>query len=296
MRSGFAATIIGGIATQAFAVLCWYAFHRLFAVDVLKLWVNLILPLGAFDLGIVGGWGFYAAGRRAKQPSTPNLVLFAVFIAVLTAIGIRFLGYWSAEYEGMPLHRSMDFVAYLRATLGHARIDFSHGGGESAVVHVGSLGYLMELFQMAAYAVASYGFAAKLPSAIWCERCQGHMHDSLSGKLRYDDPRVFEQRYRSLPAEPAARLIALRMMESESDARGIGAIDFRYRLAECPSCSAAAVAEAGRAYTGQYWAPRRVLTRVGRFDRGQAARPQLAPDPARPVGPPIRTFGRRTTI
>ena len=294
MKAGFATTIVGGIATQLFAVLCWYAFHRLFAVDVLKLWVNLILPLGALVLGIVGGWGFYLAGRRAKQPSTPNLALIAVFIAVATSVLIRFLGYWTAEYEGMPLHRSMDFVAYLRATLGHARIDFSHGRGESAVVHVGALGYLMELFQMAAYVIASYGFAAKLPSAIWCERCQGHMHESLSDELRYDDPRVFEERYRSLPAEPA-RLIALRMMESESDAPGIGAIDFHYRLAECPSCSAAAVAEAGRVYTGQYWAPRKALIRVGRFDRADRAPPRPAPDPVHPAGPPIRTFGRRTT-
>lgn len=292
MKAGTATTIIGGIATQLLAILCWYGFYHWLDVDVLKLWAKLILPLGAFVLGLVGGWGFYVAGRRVRRPSTPWLALGAVAIAVVTVMLIRFLGYWSAEVDGIPLHRTMSFLAYLRATLGHARIEFSPGG----TVNVGATGYIMELFQTAAYAAASYVFTARLPPAIWCERCHVPMHDSLWDKLRFDEKRVFEARRQSMPTDPAARLVALRAMNSETSAPGVGAVDWYYRLAECPSCSAAAVAETVRLYTGQYWAPQRALARVGRFDRAYPIPARSMPDPMPPAGPAIRTFGRRTTI
>jgi len=290
MKSGTAATIIGGIATQLLAIACWYGFYRLFAIDVLKLWVNFILPLGALVLGLVGGWGFYLAGRRAKRPSTPWLVFGAVTVAIMAAIFIRFLGYWSAEFEGMPLHRMMSFVTYLRATLGHARIDFANAG----TIHVGSMGYFMEVFQIAAYAAASYLFAAKLPPAMWCERCHAPMHDSLWDKLRFDEKRAFEARYDRLPDEPVARLAALRAMDDESVAPGVGAIDFHYRLAECPSCSAAALVETARTFNGNAWRPWRALSRIRRFDRTASTPSRALPDPVPAAGPAIRTFGRRT--
>ena len=296
MKTGAATTIIGGIATQLLAVMIWYVGYRFFQADLLKLWANLILPVGALILGIVGGWGFYVAGRMAKHPSTSGLRWTAVGIALATAVGIRFLGYWTVTVDGVPVHDMVGFVPYLQATLGHARMSFSHGMQDQGAVDVGALGYLLELAEYAVYAAASYGFAAKLPHAVRCERCASYMHESLWGSVKVERQLTFRDRYRALPLEPAARLVALRAMESEDAAPISGAVDLHYRLVECPTCSAAAVAESGKIHTGKYWAPARALTRVGRFDRARHAAAPLPPPAAAPAAPGVRTFGRRPVL
>jgi hypothetical protein len=296
MRTGAAVTIIGGITTQLLAVMLWYVGLRFFHGDVLKLWFNVILPFGALMLGVAGGWGFYLAGRLAKQPSTSGLRWTAVAIALATVLSIRFLGYWNMEVEGVPVHRMIGFIPYLQATLGHAHINFSHGMEGLGSVDVGALGYFLEMAEWGAYVAASYGFAAKLPQALRCERCNDYMHESLWGSVRIDNQRVFEERYLALPREPAARLIALRAMESEIEAPLAGAVDLHYRLVECPGCSAAAVAESGKVHTGKYWAPCKALIRIGRFDRSRPAAVPQQPPVAGLVTPGIRTFGRRTPI
>ena len=52
MKTGALTTIIGGITTQLLAVMIWYVGWHFFQSDVLKLWVNLILPFGALMLGL----------------------------------------------------------------------------------------------------------------------------------------------------------------------------------------------------------------------------------------------------
>jgi hypothetical protein len=250
MKTSAATTIIGGIITQLLAVMIWYVGINYFRSDILKLWVNLILPFGALMLGIAGGFGFYIAGRMAKQHSTTELR-------------------WTAV---------------------------SHGLQNQGAVDVGALGYILEAVEWLAYAAASYGFAAKLPHAVRCERCNGDMHESLWGSVRIDSPRLFEGFYRGLSAEPAARLIALRAAESQIEVARGGAVDLLYRLVECPTCSAAAVAESGKIYTGKYWAPSSALSRVGRFDRARHAPvPPTRPPAAESAVAAVRTFGRRPT-
>ncbi|HEX7693971.1 MAG TPA: hypothetical protein VF409_05750 [Sphingomonas sp.] len=296
MKIGAATTIIGGITTQMLAVMIWYVGIRVFHGDILKLWVNLILPLGALVLGIVGGFGFYIAGRIAKHHSTSGLRWAAVAIALATVFAIRFLGYWMLEVDGIPVHRLVGFIPYVQATLGHAKMSFSHGLQSIGAVDVGVLGYVLEAAEWLTYAAMSYCFAAKLPQAVHCERCNHYMHESLWGSVRIDQQRRFEEFYRDLPADPAARLVALRAAESQVATPIGGALDLRYRLVECPTCSAAALAESGKVYTGRYWARTSALSRIGRFDRARHT-PAPSPGPvAEPAAPGVRTFGRRTTI
>ncbi|MBW8841222.1 MAG: hypothetical protein JF608_05310 [Sphingomonadales bacterium] len=296
MKTSAATTIIGGIITQLLAVMIWYVGINYFRGDILKLWVNLILPFGSLMLGIAGGFGFYIAGRMAKQHSTMELRWTAVAVAFVTVFAIRFLGYWTLDYQGTPVHRLVGFVPYLQATLGHARMSFSHGLQNQGAVDVGAIGYILEAVEWLAYAAASYGFAAKLPHAVRCERCNGDMHESLWGSVRIDSPGLFEDFYRGLPAEPAARLISLRAAESQIEVARGGAVDLLYRLVECPTCSAAAVAESGKIYTGKYWAPSSALSRVGRFDRARHVPvPPMQSPAAGPAAAAVRTFGRRPT-
>jgi len=289
MQARTIATIIGGIATQLLAVAVWYAGWRLFQGDLLKMWVNLILPFGAFVLGAIGGCGVLIVGRLAKQPATPGLLWTATGIAVLAAFGIRFLGYWSLELGGVPLHQTMGFGPYLQMTLGHARIDLDHGGQSLGSIQLGAFGYLMELLQTAAYAAVGFGYAAALPRAVRCDRGHGPMREKLWGKVRINDPRRFETWYLDLPADPAARLALLEVATSERGKARPGAIEIRFRRSECADCSQAALAESGVVHTGKYWAPFKEMARVTRFDRMRSP-----PQPARPAGPAVRSFGRRS--
>lgn len=289
MQGRTVATIAGGIATQIVAILCWYAIWRSFQFDLLKFWVNLILPAGALCLGLIGGAGFWFVGRRVKRPGTPGLKWMAAIVAIAAAVSIRFLGYWSIEFGGVPLHDLMGFGDYLQATLGHARMDFSHHAHALGSVELGQWGYAMEAIQSACYALGSFAFAAALPAAVRCKR-HGVMEERHWGKVRAAAER-FEAFYQGLPAGPAERLTALRAAEPGNDVPAEGAVELHYRLAECGHCSAAAVAESGQVHNGKYWVPFKPMMRVALFDRARAA----ASPPTPPIVPGPRSFGRRTT-
>jgi hypothetical protein len=289
MKARTLATVIGGIVTHAVAILCWYGAWRIYQVDMLKFWVNLILPFGALILGFVGAAGFLLFGRLVKQPATGELRWIAVAIAVAAAFAMRFLGYWNIEFDGVPLHDQIGFLPYLQATLGHTRMDFSHASHALGSIEIGPIGYLMEAIQTGVYAATSYAVVGLLPLAVRCDRCRGAMDEILSGKVRMEEHRAFEDYYANLPAHPVARLPALEATESQAHGGTTGAIVLHYRLAECPSCSAAALAESGKIFTGQYWTTLKPLNLISRFDRTRAA----PPPPAPPVIAPARTFGRR---
>jgi len=293
MQARIAATIIGGIVTHLLAIGCWYVGWKLFQSDLLKQWVNLILPFGAAVLGCLGGLGFLVVGRWVRQPSTSALAACAVLIAVAAAFGMRFLGYWTLEFDGEPIHRTVGFLPYLEATLGHARMSLSHGPQDLGSIDLGALGYLMEAIQTAAYAAASLGFVMALPRAVRCERCNVAMGEALWGKLRINDQQRFEGWYLALPTEPGHRLAELKARVTDRGKPGAGAIELRYRLVECGGCSAAAVAESGKVHGGKYWAPFKPLSRLFRFDRARTLPPV---PPASPAPPQRPSFGRRTTI
>lgn len=289
MQGRTMAVIAGGIAGHLLAMLCWYAGWQWFQVDFLKFWVNLILPAGALCLGMIGGAGFWFAARLVKRPATPGLKWIAALIAIAAAVGIRFLGYWSIEFGGVPIHDFIGFGDYLQATLGHARMDFTHGGRNMGSVELGQIGYLMEAIQSACYALGSFVCVAALPPAVRCKR-HGVMRERHWRNLRLP-AYSFEGFYQGLPAGPAERLAALDAAEPGNDVAPDGAIELHYRLAECEHCSMAALAESGKVHNGKYWVPFKPMTRVALFDRNRTA----APQPAAPVVPGPRGFGRRTT-
>lgn len=291
MTKGTGAVLIGGIATQAVAILCWYGIFQLFHFDVLKFWVNLILPFGALTLGLFGACGFWLAGRAMNRPATPRLKLAAVAVAVAAVFVIRYLGYWMLEFEGVPVHSFIGFGTYLSETLGHARMDFSHGAHSLGSVDLGALGYLMEALQTAAYAVSSYAVVARLPRAVRCKACYRWMEEAQSGTILCDDQTRFRALHEALPADGANRLAALRATPSDGGDAQSGTIRLSWRLAECPDCSGAALVEAGALHNGQYFAPVAVLARSTPFLRG---RPMPPPAPEMPTAAPIRSFGRRT--
>jgi hypothetical protein len=291
MQARTIATITGGIVTQGLAILVWFLVWQQFQTDLLKFWVNLILPAGAMCLGAIGGAGFLFAGRWVKRPGTPGLKWLAALIAIAAAVIIRFLGYWSIEFGGIPLHSMMSFGDYLQATLGHARMDFSRMAHHTGTVELGQWGYLMEAIQSACYALGSFAFAAALPPAVRCKRGHGIMHEQLSGKLRIR-AEALESFYHGLPADPAARMAALQVADPGSAIPAEGAVELLYRLVECQQCSGAAVAESGQVHNGKYWIPFKPLTRTGLFDRMSSSTPR---PPVEPVSGP-RTFGRRTAI
>jgi hypothetical protein len=289
MKARTAAVIAGGIAAHLVAMLCWYVGWRWFEVDLLKFWLDLILPVGGMGLGAIGGAGFWLAGRLVKRPGTPELKWTAAVIALAAAAGIRFLGYWSVEFGSVPLHDFMSFGDYLQMTLGHARVDFSQGPRALGSVNVGPFGYLMGAIQSACYALGSIVAAEALPSAVRCKR-HGVMRERRWAKVRAT-AHSFADFYQALPAGPAERLAALDAADPGSDLPSEGGVELHYRLAECDDCGAAALAESGRVHNGRVWMPFPRLTRVTLFDRMRAA--PAPPSPPVMSGP--RGFGRRTT-
>ena len=292
MTKGTGTAIAGGVATHVVAIICWYVVFKQLATDLLKFWVNLILPGGALVLGVLGGCGFWFAARAANRPSTPDLKLAAVAIALVSVCAIRFLGYWTLEFDGTPVHTMIGFGDYLSETLGHARMSFSRYGSPKGGVELGSFGYVMEAAQAAAYAVFSYAFVAKLPRGVRCDACEASMDDTLSRSFVRNDPAQFRALYDALPAAAPERMSALSVAPSDRDGPHTGALQFTWRLAECPKCGNAALAESAEMFTGEYFEPVTALERVTRFDRHRAARSAPAPATA-DAPPPPRTFGRR---
>ena len=205
-------------------------------MDPLRLWVDLILPLGAFLTGFVASIGFFIGGRISQYP--PNLKLFALMMvaAIACVVGFDAMEYLVLAGVGGPLHALGlgDFLAY-RFT--HSAMQIGRSS-HAQPIDLGSGGFLLPLGNL-------IGFAGGMASGFWmlrliprCAKCAAYFKIVKRGGIKFEDEHDVETFLQGLPQQPDERFRALERFETGilNNASGNGKWTFQFNLNRCPGC------------------------------------------------------------
>jgi hypothetical protein len=169
----FGALLIG-LASFALTVLLVLGFERLTDVNLFSMMVWVVVPAGAFAIGLLAASGFYLGAVKLNARPTRFIAWSLLLIGALVQLALYGGQYWLATTpEGQPVRSLVGFGTYVAFVLTEARYGLHvHGRSLGDGVRVGALGYAIAAVQFIGLIAGSLGVYAILADKPYCDACR----------------------------------------------------------------------------------------------------------------------------
>ena len=206
-------------------------------INVMNYWANLVLPIGAFMLGLTASGAFVAACRFADYPAT-LAIRKVMFLSAALMFPLTYAAEYGFAHTGDAYVRSvMTFGEYAMLKLEHAQ--FSLRAHPDSITNLGSVGYVMALIEWAAYTASAFFAYRILYRYPFCEPCSRFYKSITKRHIQFRNEEDFARFYRELPHSKVTRtdmaksfVSGFRPMTSTKK----GSWQFTFAHSHCPVC------------------------------------------------------------
>ncbi len=163
--------VVCGVATTAAALLGVYLLKVLADENIMGLYANYVLPVGALLVGLLASSGYALAAWFSGRRISGGLLL--------TILGLQVLAYFAAQYVEFrayepirpgPVVERMGFLEYF--DLSTRAFAWKKTSGTGSGEPLGALGYLVRLGEILGFSLGTLLIPLLLGNVPYCELCE----------------------------------------------------------------------------------------------------------------------------
>ncbi len=194
-----------GIGTTVATLIGVYVINAYFKSNVMGLYVNGFLPVGALLVGAAASAGYgivsYTTGVRIRR---------GLMVAILVAQG---LAYWVAQYAEFAAHgplrysatgQRIGFVEYFQLETENMAWSSTRSYDHSPPIELGKWGYLVRFGEFAGFVLGGLIAPLGLMKAKYCDLCEAYMKSDLLVTVPAGGGAAFLPKFGKAKAEQAA--------------------------------------------------------------------------------------------
>lgn len=258
-----------GFVTSILVAIIDVVVARMVGFDFFTFSLWFVVPAGAALAGFAAASGYYFGPLYFHKRANKALLVQMVFIAGFTQVLIYWLGYTTMVLnDGRKVADLVPFVQYLDVSLtsAHYRI----GRVQADTGAVGSLGYLLAVFQFVGFLGGGVAVYMYLRAKAVCQACDLYLRPLAKKRKTYADSADASGYYDKLLSYPVdgEEFAALIRSEASVAKPKQGAFHIETSLLACPQCKSQLIEEEVKVHNGKEWKSVNKLTRRIRIPDG----------------------------